>query len=404
MKKDILFGGIYFFLFVYVIFTAIGYNYFPEISAFIKADFGPEIFPKFMIFVILSFFTLFLVFFFFFDKVNRSSKYRVINNSTNKKRFFFLLILIFHLLIQILFFSINYDELNYSNFSDEDFQSEKGISITIFGICFKQSVSIIIISYIYLRLSKLEDFSKYKKFNKILMFFAISEVVLFLLIATKVGNRTDILAVMISIFIFEYQYIKIESQKIDFNKIIKLILFVFFVLYGLSLLSEARTEQPDRLLYEKFLLQDYYAPAHILLGAIAYDFISPLEVIYSNTANALIKIGYPYLQTTVADLFNPGASTRSASYAFYLFSEGYLFMGFFGFIYNGITVFLGISLWKKLTLSQNVYYNLFMISIVAQRMVTCCRSQSSYFVKDLYYFFIPAIFFIYLISGLRPKL
>ena len=405
MKRDILYGGIYFFLYVYVIFASIGYSYFPEVSMVIKAYFGPEIFPKFISFVILSFIFFFIVFYFLFPLVKKSKCYNVVYRPLMRNRMLFIGILLLHLFILSSFLMINFQELNYGTFADEDFQQSKGIFFTIFGISFKQSVSIILVLYIYYRTDKPKNnYIILESKNKLYFILLMIEIGQFIFISNKVGSRTDILALTLSIIVFEYQFLKYLNKKISFKQIIKFSIIGCIVLYGLTILEQNRTEHniEQSFAYEKLLLQDYYAPAHILLGAIYYDFINPIEVTLSNVANSFIKIGYPFLQTTIADLFNPGASTRSASYAFYLFSEGYIFMGFMGFIYNGIILFLGISLWKKLTWSNNNAYNLFMGAIVAQRMVTCCRSQSSFFIKDLYIYFLPAIVLIYLITGLKP--
>ena len=69
-RRDVLFGTLYFFLFVYAVFAEIGYAYFPELSISIKAYFEPEIFYAVNIFVTLSFITLFLCFVFLYPQSN----------------------------------------------------------------------------------------------------------------------------------------------------------------------------------------------------------------------------------------------------------------------------------------------------------------------------------------------
>ena len=110
---------------------------------------------------------------------------------------------------------------------------------------------------------------------------------------------------------------------------------------------------------EAILLKDYYAPFHILIAAMALEYVYSWEVAVSNSANSLFLLNHPYLQATVADLFNPGVSTRSTGYAFYIFSEGYLVMGWLGFLYNGLVVFAGMALWRLLGNGNNALYNAF---------------------------------------------
>ena len=46
----------------------------------------------------------------------------------------------------------------------------------------------------------------------------------------------------------------------------------------------------------------------------------------------------------ITELIAPGVANRSQGFAFYLFTEGYVFMGFFGFIYkNAVLILLGFS-------------------------------------------------------------
>jgi hypothetical protein len=214
-----------------------------------------------------------------------------------------------------------------------------------------------------------------------------------------------LLALTISIIIFE---IKASSNaKRDKRKILlRLSALALVVLLSLTVLEYARTDSsPDeKPLTEVILYKDYYPPSHILMAAIEYNFVNFSEVLKSNISNSLIKMNYPYLQTTVADIFNPGVSTRSSSYAFYIFSEGFIAVGWFGFLYNAIVVFLGLSLWKALALSTNEYYNLFVLALISTQLANIARSQSSYFVKDLYTIYLPGLLLFYLATGLRPKI
>ena len=159
----------------------------------------------------------------------------------------------------------------------------------------------------------------------------------------------------------------------------------------------------DFLFIQRFLFKDYFAPAHILYAAMGLNYINPLEVIYSNLSNSLILLNYPYLQAPVTELINPGVATRSAGYAFYIFSEGFIFMGFFGFLYNGFMLMTGASIWHLFKNAKNKYYSFLILAIMSTQFANIARSQSSYFYKDLYIIFLPVLIVFYLSSGLRPK-
>lgn len=229
-----------------------------------------------------------------------------------------------------------------------------------------------------------------------------------MVIAIKLGSRTDPLALTIAIVVLEIMLGREQGQTVRKNiwKWGKILFLIVTVLIGLNILNETRNPDAPKADSEaaSILFKDYYAPAHILIAAMALDYVDPVEVMVSNSANALILLKQPYLQTTVMELFIPGVATRSASYAFYVFSEGYIVMGWFGFLYNGIVVFFGVSLWRLLANSSNRYYNLFMFGLLATQLVNIARGQTSYFVKDIYLFFIPAMLLFFLATGLRPYL
>jgi hypothetical protein len=147
------------------------------------------------------------------------------------------------------------------------------------------------------------------------------------------------------------------------------------------------------------IVKDWYAPAHILFAAIRYAVLDPLEVIFSNSSNALVMIGYPYLQNVLTEIFNPGIATRSAGYAFYIFTEGYMVLGDLGFIYNSFIILFGWAMWKKFALTENKYFNNFLLGLMGCMLVNLVRGQSSYFLKYFYTFVIPGAYLYTTLSG-----
>lgn len=401
-KRDVLFGVVYFFLFIYTVFAQIGYAYFPELSVFIQAYFGPSIFYDVNLFVTLSFIAFFSCFFFMHHYVVRKPAYKIIQSRHRLNPLFYMVVTC-HLFGLALYFFANYDSLTYGNVSDEDFQAQMGVVNILFIIGFKLSVAVNLLLYFLYRI-RLKTAPRINR--RTVLILLILEMVLFLVISIKIGSRTDPLALTIAILVLEIVRWREYSRSVRVSKWkrAKILLLIGFVLYGLTQIEANRGggEMERRSMSEAILSKDYYAPAHILIAAMALDYVDPWEVVVSNSANALILLKQPFLQTTVADLFNPGVSSRSASYAFYLFSEGFIAMGWFGFLYNGLVVFAGAALWRRLANSNSSYYNLFMIGLVASQAANVARGQSAYFVKDIYMFFIPAMVLFFLATGLRP--
>ncbi len=147
------------------------------------------------------------------------------------------------------------------------------------------------------------------------------------------------------------------------------------------------------------MTKDWYAPAHMLFAAVKYKIIDPSEVIISNLSNSLILIGYPYLQQGITEIFNPGVATRSAGYAFYISTEGYMMAGVFGFIYNSALILLSLAFWRKLASTNSKELNNIMLGLMGCMLVNLVRGQGSYFFKYLYTFIFPSIYLYAALSG-----
>jgi hypothetical protein len=312
-RRDVLFGTLYFFLFVYAVFAEIGYAYFPELSISIKAYFEPEIFYAVNIFVTLSFITLFLCFVFLYPQLVSKPLYQI-KKSRLRLVYLFHVMIACHFLGLALYFFENYDLVSYEN------ASQDMINI-LFSIGFKLSVVVILVLYFLYRV-RINDVPRIS--NRAVLIFLIFEAILFVVISFKIGSRTDLLALAISISILEVVFYREKGGFRRTRKLAWMLILVLIsgVVYGLLKIETIRGGGDAQSLAEAILLKDYYGPFHILIAAMAFDYIDPWEVIVSNSANTVILLKQPYLQTTVAELFNPGVATRSAGYAFYLFSEG----------------------------------------------------------------------------------
>lgn len=397
-RRDVLYGLVYLFLFVYIIFAQIGYAYFPALSELIKAYFGPDVFYSINVFVTFSFIFFFILFWFFYKYVVRRPAYKVVKSNPRLSIIFYI-VLIGHIIGMALYFHANYDLITYTNAYNEEFQVRQGLPFLIFGIGFKQSVFINLALYFMLRV-KTQDAPYINRMIVFILF--ILEFILFITIALKLSNRTDLLSFTLGIVFLEIDIMR-GAKKKYFN-LLWIIFVIVVVIYTFGMIEATRSQDvaENYTFVEKILYKDYFAPAHILIAAMGLQYVDPLEVLESNSANSLILLKHPYLQETVTELFNPGITTRSSSYAFYIFSEGYLALGWLGFFYNGLVVFLGVSLWKRLSHSNNHYYNLFMLSLMATQVANIARGQSSYFIKNIYMMFLPAMFLFFLGTGLIP--
>ena len=149
-KRHVLFGGFYVFLFIYAIFAEIGYAFFPEVSMLVRAYFGPELFPRFSIFVTLSFVTFFLCFKYLHPYVIRRPAYEVVISPPTYRPMFYAAIAI-HLVGLLLYFVANFDVITYTDFSNEDVQAQMGLGYRLFGAGFKLSVAVILVLWVLFR-------------------------------------------------------------------------------------------------------------------------------------------------------------------------------------------------------------------------------------------------------------
>lgn len=401
IKKNVLFGILYIFLFIYSIFAQIGYCFFPELSELINAFFGKKYFYIFYIFNFLSFILFHILFYFFYDKINKFKKYEIVHEKRVTLFLSFILFILFYYLYLLLYLVSNFNDINYQNASDPIFLQNSSIFYKIFAIFYKSLVGYGIIFYVQFRSKKL--YNKISFFSiSALKFLNILNLIFLFIISTKIGSRTDILAFIIGIIIFETLN-GLTKKKIYTLATTFIFVIIFLLFLEQSRLGESNTNA-DVNLTQKIILKDYFAPAHLLYTAINYNFIDPFLVLKSNFANSLILLNVDYLQMPITELIAPGVANRSQGFAFYLFTEGYLFMGLLGFIYNALMLSCGLFIWYIIYNSNLKPFRIMILTIMCTQVANLARSQSSYFYKDILVIFIPIFLFIYLSSGLRPKL
>ena len=383
-NKDRIFGTFYFFLFVYGFFPIAGYYYFPELSQIISAYFGSDIWYESVVFVLLSLFSVLLFFSFAWKKLFLLWPFWFKISYRNKTFFSYAALAVICLAItfQVAYLSFQVNTLSYIVVSDDDLV-KSNILLSIFLVLFKLSVGSNYILYNLLRTGA-AVFSRY-----IIYFIALFSFPTFLYTAFVLGNRTDILALCLGVFVYEMYRIRIGP--IIALKSLLLILATFFLLSFVESTRNA-TSGPSLDLLPSLIAKDYYPPAHMLFAAVSYSFIDPFMVLSSNVANSLVLLKFPLLQSTITDLFAPGVATRSTGYAFYVLTEGYLVSGLLGFFYNAFIITVFLSLWRRLASTSNALVTNFLLGLMGCMLVNLVRGQTSYFIKYLYTFVLPILF------------
>jgi hypothetical protein len=406
IRRDYLSGLYYFFLFVYTIFTQIGYALYPETAIVARAYYGQEIFFDYWLFVSLSFLVIFLAFVLFW-RSNRHPAAQISEDprgsqSVGRKIVFFVTVVVFNVAMIYSFLS-NYESIGYVG---DIFPSK------FFTYGFYSYGSVIMVLYAKLRTFSSNAFGKV--LCRILLLVSLGVLVA---ISIRSGQRNQILALAVGIASFEF----ISSPSKFGKKFVKVLPLMIAALLFVIVLTNLRTQISDisplefiqlfppvlgesvRAFFLSPIFQDYFAPSLQLFASIYHQLIFPTEVIRSNVLNSVVFMGYPYLQETVGKFIDP-AVTRTQGYAYYLLTEGYNFAGWFGILYNAWIFWGGLLLWRKLFLRGNREFNRFMTTMMAMQVFGIVRGQSVYFIRDIYLLLLPAALLFSLATGLKPAL
>ena len=395
--RDRLAGLYFLFLGIYAVPAQVGYFFLPELSELIQAYFGEQVWMPATLLIIGSLLMFLAVYKFggrllfafipFRLQINQRKSPGLVSNAA-------LLLITLLIAYEALYLLLNFGDISWQTAQDDDITGAS-VGYFLFIFIFKQTVGFCLLLYAVAR-QGVGPASRTLVTTLLAISFAI-----FLVSAAKLGNRTDLLAVSLGIFVYETSQTRINTRFLLRSAIALSV--VALLLIGVEIGRTENAQESDGIAVA-LLTKDYYAPAHMLFAAISFDYVEPLEVIRSNTANALVKLNVPYLQATITDLFRPDVATRSAGYAFYVFTEGYMAMGFFGFIYNGIVLVLGITLWRKAAGTNSREFNLFLLALMGSMVVNVVRGQTSYFVKYLYTFLLPGMLLYCAVMGMQLRI
>ena len=408
-RSDDLHAMAFFGLYIYTIFAQIGYAYFPELSEFYGAYFGPELFYKYWAFMFFSFVFTFLL----YRKLNfknfKKNTYCV--KPTNRKYgqyFFFLFIILLYFILNLYFYQ--YRSLFQYGGGNSMGGPWFGIGFLVFQTC----------TFILFTLFR-DKSNKSKKRIFSLISFLFCFIFLFQ-VSIASGARSSIIYFFLAIAFYEL-FPLIKTVKYQKRKIFIILFFSFILFNVLSILrtvriqsiiegsdtsvssifnydsSDSKSSGED--LTSAILLQDYYLPSHTLFVSMYYNIIDPIEVAKSNFANSLILFEYPFLTTTILDRGLGIDNERGVGWAYHYFVEGYNALGLFGVFYNALFWNLGMILWVSLAQSNNKRHNTAMFGISALVLVTIVRGQTATFIKFYWLVLLPALVLLLLANNFK---
>lgn len=394
--RDKLFGLYFVFLFVYAIFAQIGYRFYPEASDSILAYFGEDVWLPCTLFIMASF-AMFVVSFIAVRPIAyalmpvqlevRSATLRYLWKSMG------LLWLFASSAFMLGYLALNSGDLSWYAVQQDDLATNApALALLIFLV--KLEVGTLIVLYQMMR-EKIRIFSWINPAAAFVLRGAI-----FLVLTFMLGNRTDILACFLGIVLMTLSQTTLSPRFLVRATAAALAVASLMLVIESTRYNDAEIPG-DAPLSQRLLVKDYYPPAHMLFAAAAYNEVDPYEVIASNSANAAVMFGYPYLQETVTNLFRPDLATRSVGYAFYVLTEGFMFMGYWGFIYNGLILTVALTFWRRLASSDSEEFNQLLLGLFGCMLVNVVRGQSSYFIKYLYTFVLPNTLLYLSLTGAR---
>lgn len=395
LRKDGYFGVFSFCLLLYSIVGQFGYYYFPDWSADLRLYFGPECLLPSSLFVLLSHVGWWLVIrLFFVPRAQRPLYDCVVVARQSVLEVVPPLIIAAQIGIVLYGNWVFRGVLNYNTAADEIFGQTQGPFWTIFLICFKFSAWISLGLYYIIRVAPKND-----RFIRA-MYAAIFAVELAVLLGTAmvVGSRTDLLVLMAGIVALE-----VFSQSSKTKRLALLgALAVGILVTNTISMTRTTVREEDNAILRRIVVNDYYPPVHMLFASVALDMVEPKVALQSVAANTVFLLGQPYIQAEITERFLSERQSRSASYAFYCFTEGYVVAGMWGVMYNAIVFGALVGMWRRMAACGNAHFRAFMLALIIAQCANMVRGQSSYFIRTVYFYILPVVAWVMI--ALRMKL
>lgn len=377
-KRDRFCSIFYAVLFLYLLPVEICSGYLPFL---LKIEFKDNVYWPFYWFSTFSFFSLW-----FFVFVKSKSKNNICcvkeNNCIEKKRSIKVrlayFIIIFILLIQCLVILLSFGDISYQHLASVEYKKSHPL-LTFGSMLFLVSKPLILLLlFKYLSSIRFE-----RRFCMLLLLWSISQNFMY---GTLAGSRSGILSILIAVIFAIY-----GQMKVSLKNSIKMGFVALAILGIMQGIRSFRTEGDVNVGYEEYaiLQNDYADPAMTTLAAIEYNAIDPIEVIISNVTRIFPFVDYPYLYITITEMFAPGLADEANAFGFYIFTEGYMFAGMLGFIYNVIIIGGLLLYWRRLGRTNNKQYNIFILALMMSFFFAMVRAQSVWFIRNLWQYIIP---------------
>lgn len=386
LKKNRIIAFFYFCLYIFAFPLLLVYGSFREILISIKyvsywkLPFDMKTWYKYYFHVFLSMWLLYVMFRFY---LNRNKK--KIKEILNYKYYLGLLGKIFltSYFIVELYLIFRYNKyINYYTRNQEKFNLEN----PAFGILsLLINYSIIVIILLKSIEKKLE-----KKEMKFVSFLKILYLILFFYFSLKSGDKSNLFSLLLVYLVMSMKNIKINMKK-TFKIGIGIFAIYIFVLY-VGEKTRIATSEYSSIFLKFFFNKALCATAIPLLAVIKFNYINPLEVITSNILKSIIFIPYHYLYMTIGPMFSYGIFDNSHSFGWTPITEGYMFAGIFGFIYNGLVFGYLTILWDKLiNKSNDEVLNTFLMGVCVNIILPVTRGSGSvWYIRYLYLNLLPA--------------
>ena len=232
----------------------------------------------------------------------------------------------------------------------------------------------------------------------------LASLALIVSVAIKSSSRSDVIFLALGVGVLFSLHFKIPARRIF---LFSLIAIPSVLLLGqLMLLQRASIEgnflmllglvfENLRLLNDDTIVmlvsQDYFAPSATLIMSVEENIVNPVAVIMSNLFNSIYFMNHDTISAIVVNEYDLNF-VRGAGFSYIIYAEGYNFMGFTGFLYNGVACGLVLHILNVDFKGVSKAHQNILKAILAILILQVIRSQSGVALKVLYTF-LPIYYF-----------
>lgn len=396
VRRDAVMAIFYSVLFVYTLFTQLGYLIFP--ARFTRLN-GLRFFPlaevhRYVLFVGLSFAAIFVL---FLVSGIRAPRPRLVLKASRISRslswWVFQVVIAGHTVVSALFVTVFGATLSYSG--QENLKSNPAF----FYLYYLHAI-ILVVLYALLGTER----SRTRRL--FLMGGLLTNGAVFLLVSIKTGQRSELLAILVAGLAIKWMRTP-RHRRLGVALTVLLVMVVTMV-FGFALrftrgeatsLDTFVSRSTEVVQYcegcgpsdpfdvQNLILEDYSGPSVTLLYAMSDNIVDPAAVATSVAANSIILTDVPTLGEVVSRRINPAAG----GFGFYFLAEGFIALGWWGILYNALIFVGGLRLWGAFRGVDDIGWEHFITGLLALAIFDIVRAQSSFFILGLYLLILPGI-------------